>query len=162
MTAWTVLAKKGMAGGLVAAAMLAAMPEPAALARDEPATTEAGSARGAVYGFLAGSYWLIGKRPDGDVPYQGRVRLENRGDHLAVERTIAGVTSRGEARIEPLTVGEGEVLRLRFREAGTAFEATYLFQSDPDNYARLSGYVYRPGQPTGNPGLEALFIAHEP
>jgi hypothetical protein len=39
-----------------------------------------------------------------------------------------------------------------------AYEGTYLWQSDADNFARLTGYVYRSGHSTESPGMEALFI----
>ena len=40
------------------------------------------------------------------------------------------------------------------------YEITYLWRSDLDNYARLSGYLYQPGEKTDSPGMEALFRDH--
>ena len=40
------------------------------------------------------------------------------------------------------------------------YEATYFFNSDLDNYARLLGYLYVIQGGTKEPGLEALFIDH--
>ena len=41
------------------------------------------------------------------------------------------------------------------------YEATYFFNSDLDNYARLLGYLYVIQGGTKEPGLEALFIDHQ-
>lgn len=56
-----------------------------------------------------------------------------------------------------------QVLRMRFRSGNSSFEGTYLFHSDLDNYARITGYLYKVDPKTGvpvntkNPGLETLF-----
>jgi hypothetical protein len=50
------------------------------------------------------------------------------------------------------------VLRIHFHFDGKEYDATYRWQSDPDNYPRFTGYVYRAG--TKSPGLEALFPIH--
>lgn len=113
------------------------------------------------YDFLAGNYWLVGKALDSQDSFVGRVKLVSQGNSLKVTRIINGVQTIGEARIEPTGLDGGQVLRLRFVEHGMAHEGTYLWQSDADNYARLTGYVYRPDQLTTSPGMEALFIAHE-
>jgi hypothetical protein len=47
------------------------------------------------------------------------------------------------------------VLRMHFDLDGKEYDATYRWQSDPDNYPRFTGYVYVAG--TKSPGLEALF-----
>jgi hypothetical protein len=48
---------------------------------------------------------------------------------------------------------------MRFRFDGNEYDATYSWQSDPDNYPRLTGYLYLSG--TKSPGLEALFPIHK-
>jgi len=45
-------------------------------------------------------------------------------------------------------------------EENKSYEATYLIDSDLDNYGRLTGYLYIKGTETKKPGLEALFIDH--
>jgi hypothetical protein len=52
------------------------------------------------------------------------------------------------------------VLRVRFVRAGQEYEIPYLWRSDLDNYARLSGYLDQPGKQTDSPGMEALFVDH--
>jgi hypothetical protein len=107
-------------------------------------------------GFLAGEYRLVGQQSDSGAPYGGRVSFRERGGKFEVVRTIAGVSTHGTASIE--TVGEGTaVLRSRFTVGDVAYEATYLWSSDLDNYPRLTGYVYRVRGETKSPGLEALF-----
>ncbi len=51
-----------------------------------------------------------------------------------------------------------DLLRIHFDFDGKEYDATYRWQSDPDNYPRFTGYVYFPG--TKSPGLEALFPVH--
>jgi hypothetical protein len=51
------------------------------------------------------------------------------------------------------------VLRMHFHLDGKEYDATYCWQSDPDNYPRFTGYLYLSG--TKSPGLEALFSIHK-
>jgi hypothetical protein len=107
-------------------------------------------------GFLAGNYRLIGQKPDSGAAYSGRLTLQRRGRAFHVIRTIDRATAEGTASIE--TTSEGiAVLRMRFPFDGVEHEATYLWQSDLDNYPRLAGYVYRLKRATKSPGIEALF-----
>lgn len=117
--------------------------------------------------YLAGSYRLVGKEPGTNHTFLGEVIMTKRGDRLQILRTIGGVTVRGNGRIEPLAKsGDLKVvtcLRVRLKTAKGNFEGTYLYRSDGDNYARISGYFYqidpRSGRPlaTAGPGLEAMF-----
>jgi hypothetical protein len=107
-------------------------------------------------GFLAGDYRLVGQKPDSSAAYLGRLTLRETGGAFAVTCVVAGVTSYRTASID--TTSEGvPVLRMRFSEGGVEYAATYLWQTDPDNYPRLTGYVYRAQGETKSPGLEALF-----
>lgn len=110
--------------------------------------------------FLVGDYLLVGNGPDSDEPYTGKVRLYLEGSALKVRRTINGQTVTGNAAIETALRGEAKVLRIRFTEGETVYEKTCLSQSDLDNYARISCYLYRPEESTESPGLEALFYDH--
>ena len=107
-------------------------------------------------GFLAGNYRLIGQKPDSGATYSGRLTLQQRGRAFHFTRTINRVTTEGTASIETTSEGSA-VLRMRFPFDGVEHEATYLWQSDLDNYPRLTGYVYRLKGATKSPGLEALF-----
>ena len=111
-----------------------------------------------LYDFLQGAYHLIGKRPDSDVTFSGRVVLKKRDGALKVVRRINGKEIKGAGAIETATADEKKVLRIRFEEDDKRWEATYLIHSDLDNYARLSGYLYLKEGGTKSPGLEALFI----
>ena len=113
------------------------------------------------YGYLSGTYLLIGQEIDSNKTYSGRVVLKKQGDHLEVTRIIHGEKITGIGTIEhALGPDKANVLRVRFTRNKQPFEITYLWRSDLDNYARLSGYVYQPGKHTATPGLEALFIDH--
>lgn len=110
--------------------------------------------------FFRGNYLLIGRKPDGGAAYVGRVSLrEEEGGGLAVTRRIGGRAVRGSARFETATADRIPVLRMRFVFDGRRCEGTYLWQTDLDNYSRLTGYVYRLDGKTRSPGLEALFPA---
>ena len=107
-------------------------------------------------GFLAGDYRIVGQKPDSGAAYVGKLTLREKEHGLAVTRVIAGVTSNGTATIE--TSSEGlHVLRMRIVLDGVEHAGTYLWQTDLDNYPRLTGYVYRVKGGTSSPGLEALF-----
>jgi hypothetical protein len=114
-----------------------------------------------LYGFLSGTYLVVGQEIDSSKTYRGRVILKKQGHHLEVTRIIHGERVTGIGTIEH-AVGPDKVnvLRVRFTRNEKKFEITYLLHSDLDNYARLSGYVYQPGKRTATPGLEALFIDH--
>jgi hypothetical protein len=114
-----------------------------------------------LYGFLSGTYLVVGQEIDSTKTYRGRVILKKQGDHLEVTRIIHGQRITGIGTIEH-AVGPDKVnvLRVRFTLNQKKFEITYLWHSDLDNYARLSGYVYQRGKRTATPGLEALFIDH--
>ena len=111
------------------------------------------------YGYLAGRYIVIGKALDSEKTYCGKVVFSYEKGRLIVTRNIQGEIVKGEGKIEhALGSDETNVLRVRFIRAGQENEITYLWQSDLDNYARLSGKLYQPGKQTNSPGMEALFI----
>ena len=93
-------------------------------------------------GFLVGEYVLIGKKPDSEATYSDRVVLKQRGTEFDVTRTISGETVYGTASFETATPDKIPVLRVHFLFEGEPCEATYLWQGDLNNYARLTGYVY--------------------
>jgi hypothetical protein len=113
--------------------------------------------------YFTGSYRLIGKELDSDKTFLGRVIIDRKGHELKVLRTVNGMTSEGVGRIEFRPVASSRVLRIRFSSGNSKFEGTYLYHSDLDNYARITGYLYKVDPRTGvpidtkNPGLEALF-----
>lgn len=114
-----------------------------------------------LYQFLVGDYIMIGKELNSEQMYYGKVVFAYHEDRFLVTRYIQGEIIQGEGKIEhPLGSDDGNVLRVRFIRSGQKYEITYLWQCDLDNYARLSGYVYHPGEYTDTPGLEALFIKH--
>jgi hypothetical protein len=115
--------------------------------------------------FLLGSYRLIGKEAGTNKTFLGEMVIRKRGNRLQILRTVGGLTVRGFGKVEP-SAKAGDLallpcLRIQFKTAKGRFEGTYLWLSDPDNYARLTGYVYPSNAPNGplfrNPGLEVLF-----
>ncbi len=63
-------------------------------------------------------------------------------------------------KIDVVTADKIKVLRVTFTENKKEYEATYLIDSDLDNYGRLTGYIYLKAGGTKSPGLEALFSDH--
>jgi len=110
-----------------------------------------------LYDFLQGSYEIIGRWPDTDKAYTGKMNLKRSIDHLKTIRNINGEITEGVGKIETATADNVNVLRIRFIEAGRSYEGTYIIASDLDNYGRLTGYVYLKEGGTKIAGLEALF-----
>lgn len=110
-----------------------------------------------LYGFLSGSYVVIGKHPDSTETYSGQMNLEECDGQLQVVRIVNGHITRGIGTIEKAAGGDATVLRIRFDRDGKSYEGTYLVDGDLDNYARLTGYVYLADGSTRRVGLEALF-----
>ncbi len=113
-----------------------------------------------LYGFLAGSYEVVGRWPDSSETYTGRMEIENRGDHLRGTRTINGKKSEFTGNLVDSLVEGKKILHVRFKKSGHTYEAAYLIHSDLDNYGRLTGLVYLVDGSTKAAGLEALFCDH--
>jgi hypothetical protein len=54
-------------------------------------------------GFLAGEYVLVGRKPDSEATYTGRVILKQRGNEFDVVRTIGKQTVNGTASFDTVT-----------------------------------------------------------
>ncbi|MBD3224516.1 MAG: hypothetical protein GF313_07290 [Caldithrix sp.] len=111
-----------------------------------------------LYGFLQGRYQLIGKKVTSDSTYYGQMEMVMENGHLKIIRTINSKAVKGTGQIAYATADSIAVLRCQFREDDQTYEATYQIDTDLDNYARLSGYVYVKNKPTPQPGLEAVFF----
>jgi hypothetical protein len=110
--------------------------------------------------YMAGEYDLIGRKADSTTTYNGHVTVRDEGGVLQVARTIEGKTDKCAARFDTVAGADRiPVLRMHFLFDGKEYDATYRWQSDPDNYPRFTGYVYVAG--TKSPGLEALFPIHQ-
>lgn len=110
-------------------------------------------------GYMTGEYDLIGRTSDSTATYTGHVRLREEKGVLKVTRTIDGNTDKCVARFDTVAGTDRiPVLRMHFHFDGKEYDATYRWQSDPDNYPRFTGYLYLSG--TKSPGLEALFPIH--
>lgn len=109
---------------------------------------------------MTGEYDLIGRKADSTKTYSGHVTLRDESGVLQVTRTVDGKTEKCSARFDTVAGTDRiPVLRMRFHFDGKEYDATYRWQSDPDNYPRFTGYLYLPG--TKSPGLEALFPSHK-
>lgn len=109
--------------------------------------------------YMAGEYDLIGRKADSNATYNGHVTLRDEGGVLQVTRTVEGKTDKCSARFDTVAGTDRiPVLRMHFRFDGKEYEATYRWQSDPDNYPRFTGYLYLSN--TKSASLEALFPIH--
>jgi hypothetical protein len=109
--------------------------------------------------YMAGEYELIGRKPDSTATYTGHVTFRDENGVLQVARVIDGQTDKSVARFETVAgIDRIPVVKMHFHFDGKDYDATYRWQSDPDNYPRFTGYVYLPG--TKSPGIEALFPIH--
>jgi hypothetical protein len=110
--------------------------------------------------YMAGEYDLIGRKPDSSATYAGHVTFRDENGVLQITRTVEGKTDKCVARFDTVAGDDRiPVLRMHFRFDGKEYDATYRWQSDPDNYPRFTGYVYFAD--TKSPGLEALFPIHK-
>ena len=113
--------------------------------------------------FLIGTYEVIGRYPDSEQLYAGTVEIslsELDTNAVSITRIINGTSIQGDGKITNATGDTITVLRVVFEEAGQTMEATYLMDSDLNNYARLTGYVYVQNGETRLPGIESLFHDH--
>lgn len=114
---------------------------------------------GSLRNYMTGEYELIGRKADSTETYSGHVSLRDENGVLQVTRTIQGKIDECVARFDTVAGDDRiPVLRLHFRFDGREYDATYRWQSDPDNYPRFTGYLYL--AETKSPGLEALFPIH--
>lgn len=110
--------------------------------------------------YMSGEYDLVGRKADSIATYNGHVTLRDEEGVLQVTRIVDGRTDKCAARFDTVAGTDRiPVLRMRFYFDGREYDATYRWQSDPDNYPRFTGYLYVSG--TKSPGLEALFPIHK-
>ena len=110
--------------------------------------------------YMVGEYDLIGRKPDSTLTYSGHVKVREENGGLQFTRTIGRNTYKCFARFDTVAGDDRiPVLRMHFDLDGIAYDASYRWQSDPDNYPRFTGYVYLTS--TKSPGLEALFPVHK-
>jgi hypothetical protein len=111
-------------------------------------------------GYMTGEYDLIGRKADSTATYTGHMTLRDENGALQVTRIIEGKTDKCTARFDTVAGTDRiPVLRIHFHLDGKEYDATYRWQSDPDNYPRFTGYVYLAD--SRSPGLEALFPIHQ-
>src|SRR5215211_6062678 len=84
--------------------------------------------------YMAGEYDLIGRKADSTSTYNGYVTLGDEGGVLQVSRIVQGKTDKCAARFETVAGSDRiPVLRMHFHFDGKEYDATYRWQSDPDN-----------------------------
>jgi hypothetical protein len=97
--------------------------------------------------YMAGEYDLIGRKADSTATYTGHVTLRDENGVLQVTRTIEGKTDKCAARFDTVAGTDRiPVLRMHFHFDGKEYDATYRWQSDPDNYPDLPATFILPAQ----------------
>ncbi|MDX1296486.1 MAG: hypothetical protein R3302_09460 [Sulfurimonadaceae bacterium] len=112
----------------------------------------------ALLGFFAGKYRFIGVEPGSNRAYCGVAEFAVAEGQLNMTRTVRGKSVEATAMLEQSEMTGNTLLRIRFHDEGVDYEESCLYQSDLDNYARISCYLYEQGKATPMPGLEAYFI----
>ncbi len=111
--------------------------------------------------FLVGSYELIGREPNDGRSYYGKMIIQRKDNVLVIKKIINGKTINGVGYLRnALCCDSVKTLIIEYSISGIEYESSYLIDTDLDNYARMTGYVYRKKGDTKKPGLEALFIAN--
>jgi len=77
------------------------------------------------YGFLRGAYEVIGRYPDSNETYTGKVIFKKSHDTLEVIRNINNNTIKGMGKIDVVTADKIKVLRVTFTENKREYEVTY-------------------------------------
>ena len=111
-------------------------------------------------GFFDGDYVMIGRHSDNGGLYQGKLQIKRDGKSWTIRRSIDGKSTDGVGKISPIAGGEAHAFTMSFAQGGHQYEATFSIDTDPDNYPRLTGYVYRQDGATIVVGLEAVFADH--
>lgn len=143
---------KRWGGGLLCAGLLAG--PAAAMCTPEPADE-------AALGYFVGRYDLLGRHPDDGQPFSAVAEF-SLDQTLRVRWSGPRGEVLGEAQLERCG-GDGiAVLRIALRERERDFEAQCRYQSEFDNYARITCRVLakQAKDPEAAPGLLALFYRH--
>jgi hypothetical protein len=115
---------------------------------------------GVIADFILGKYLLVGKGVDTQQTYTGEIIIYRDDKGLKLIRMINGQSTVADVGFETTLGGDKEVIRIRFKQADKSYEETCLWQSDLDNYARISCYLYHSGNNTKDPGMEVMFHDH--
>jgi len=107
------------------------------------------------HAFVAGTFALVGRGPDGGKAYSGKATIGLDGSTLVLTRTIGA--ARTVARGALARAGDAKVLRFAWKEGKLDREMVCQFGADLDNYPRLTCLWGVKGNPHKAPGIEALF-----
>jgi len=111
-----------------------------------------------LYTFLSGKYALIGQAINSQKTYQGTMTLEYEEHKFKVIREIEGQRVEGIGVIEePILIEAPKMLRITFTQNNQKYVGLYLWHTEFDNYARITGKLNLLGKDGNSPGLEALF-----
>jgi len=112
----------------------------------------------AQYDYLVGSYECIGRWPDSNKTFSGRVEISKTSEGVKLIRMIDGEKIEAVGKYGTATPDGIRTLRVKFNQKGKAYEETCLVSSDLDNYPRITCYLYT--EKTKKVGLETLFPDH--
>jgi hypothetical protein len=104
--------------------------------------------------FLAGKYRVIGQDIDTNATYSGVITLEYSDDKLIVKRVIDDKIQNGIAIIQKPFIESPKILEVSYTKSNQIVKTYYIWQTEFDNYARLTGRIMRDNKQVG---YEALF-----
>jgi hypothetical protein len=105
-------------------------------------------------GFMDGSYVVIGRLPDSRQTYQGTLNITTSKQVLSLTRVINGQKIVALGQFET-GADNTRILKVNFGTKGKKFEQSCLVNTDLDNYARVTCYVFE--KTTKKVGLETWF-----
>ena len=113
-----------------------------------------------LYSFVLGNYIIIGKYPDSEKTYSGKMTIAEGKEtdsvrYCEVIRHINGKEIKGKAWVAKATSDQIPILRIQFTDNKKQYDGAFLIKGDLDNYARATGTFW--GKDTKKPGLEAWF-----
>ena len=105
---------------------------------------------------LFGEYELVGRAPGAEVAYLGRSHIAPGTHAYAVQRSLDGEWSEGEAWVEYCSADRYPVLMFSFDTPRGRLLGRCFARTSGDNYYLLSCYTRHPER-VGAEGVEALF-----
>ena len=108
-------------------------------------------------GFMKGAYVVIGRLPGSKQTYQGTISITTSKEVLSLTRVINGQKVVALGKFET-SVENTWVLKVNFESKSKQLEESCLINTDLDNYARVTCYVFE--KTTKKVGLETWFSDH--
>ena len=111
---------------------------------------------------LSGTYEIIGRLPNSDITYAGRVEIKEDETAYTLKRTVGGVTTIGDAWIEFCSPDKYMVLNFKYSKTPKPILGSCFLRTNGNNYYIISCYTRFIGTELKQRGLESMFQLQEP